>query len=105
MAATGLNIKKREAFLLLLLTIIVALLIFRVAWVQLVQGPQLQKMAIEQQTRDRIVSSKRGTIFDRNKVELAVSISVETVSVIPKEITQPEKVSGKLCEILGIDYN
>ena len=105
LAATGLNIKKREFVILLLLTLIVALLIFRVAWVQLVQGAQLQKMAIEQQTRDRIVSSKRGTIYDRNKVELAVSISVETVSVIPKEITQPEKVAGKLCEILGIDYN
>lgn len=105
LAATGLNIKKREFFILLLLTIIVALLIFRVAWVQLVQGAQLQKMAIEQQTRDRIVSSKRGTIYDRNKVELAVSISVETVSVIPKEITEPEKVAGKLCEIFSIDYN
>ncbi|MGE5329204.1 MAG: penicillin-binding transpeptidase domain-containing protein [Deltaproteobacteria bacterium] len=105
MAATGLNIKKREFFILLLLTMIVALLILRVAWVQLVQGPQLQKMAIEQQTRDRIVNPKRGTIYDRNKVELAVSISVETVSVIPKEITEPEKVAGKLCEILGLDYN
>lgn len=105
MTATGLNIKKREFFILLLLTVIVALLIFRVAWIQLVQGPQLQKMAIEQQTRDRIVNSKRGTIYDRNKVELAVSISVETVSVIPKEVTQPEKVAGKLCEILGMDYS
>lgn len=104
MAVTNLNIKKREFILLLLFILIVALLVLRVGWLQIVEGSKLQKMAVEQQTRDRIVSPKRGIIYDRNKVELAISVSVETVSVVPKQIEEPEKVAGKLSEILGLEY-
>lgn len=105
MAAPGLNIKKREFILLLLFTLIVALLIFRTGWIQFVNGAVLQKKAIEQQTRDRKVNPKRGTIYDINGKELAVSISVDTVSVVPSQIENAEKVARKLSEILGLDYN
>ncbi len=105
MAVPGLKIRKREFVLLLLFSIIVALLIFRTGWIQIVNGAELQRMAIEQQTRDRIINPKRGTIYDRNLKELAISASVDTVSVIPKQIENAEEVARKLSEILDMDYD
>ncbi len=105
MAMPGLSLKKRVFIVLLLFTLIVALLIFRTGWIQIVNGAELQQKATEQQTRDRIVSPKRGTVFDVNGKELAVSFSVDTISVIPKQITKPEQVAKKLSEILKIEYD
>lgn len=49
------------------------------------QGSELQSMAYSQQTLNRKINPKRGTIYDSTgKNVLAVSASVETVSVTPK---------------------
>ncbi len=82
-------------------------LIGRVAWLQIVDGASLKKAATQQQTRDNIITSKRGTIYDRNNKELAVSASVEMVTVSPNEIKKAgsaELVSHKLAEILSLEY-
>ena len=52
--------------------------------ITLIKGDQYKKEAIEQQTRDRLITPPRGTIYDRNMKPLAVSASVETVSITPK---------------------
>lgn len=105
MNTAGLKMRKREFVILLLFTMIVALLIFRTGWIQIVNGAELQRKAIEQQTRDRIVNPKRGTIYDRNMKELAISASVDTISVIPKQIENAKEVAGKLSEVLELNYD
>ena len=82
-------------------------LIVRVAFIQFVQGAELQAMAYSQQTLNRNINPKRGKILDRTeKIELAVSASTETVSVNPTNIKQEdkEKIAKKLSEIFNIDY-
>lgn len=106
MATPNLSIKKRILFLLGFFFLVAMALIVRTGWLQIHDGEKLQKEAIEQQTRDRMIRSKRGTIFDRNGKPLAVSASVETVSAIPNEIMQSGKskeIGDKLAEILSID--
>ena len=64
-------------------------------------------MAYKQQTLDRKINPKRGTIYDSTgKVELAVSSTVETVSVNPVNITkqEKEKVAKALSNIFELDY-
>ncbi len=81
-------------------------LIVRTGWLQIYDGEKLQKQAIEQQTRDKMINSKRGTIFDRNGTVLAISASVETVTVVPNEIKQnedTEDVAAMLAEILELE--
>lgn len=83
------------------------LLLGRTAFIQFVQGSELQRKAIEQQTRDRIINSKRGTIYDRNLKPLAISASVETVTVNPsviKENGNAESVATELSRILDMSY-
>lgn len=84
----------------------------RVAVLQIVQGKNWQREASEQQTRDRMISPKRGDILDRNGKSLAVSASADCVSVTPNEIAKTvsdgkstyEDIAKNLSEILEVDY-
>ena len=67
-------------------------IIVRVGWIQFYQGDMLKQMAYLQQTLDRKISPKRGTIYDTTgKVVLATSSSVETVTVNPLNISTENK--------------
>ncbi len=63
-------------------------------------------MAYEQQTLDRTINPKRGTIYDSTGKILAQSSTVETVTVNPVNIKKDmkEKVAKKLSEIFNLDY-
>ena len=100
--------KKKIAILLWLSIIMFIVLAIRIAYVQFVQGNSLKQMAYIQQTLDRKINPKRGTIYDATgKVVLATSSSVETITVNPLNITQnnKEKVARKLTELFELDYD
>ena len=86
--------------------IVLIVLIVRIAWIQFVQGVELQSMAYQQQTLDRAINPSRGTIYDRNFVELAVSATVETITVNPKNISNEnkEKVAKALSDIFDLNF-
>ena len=87
--------------------IICNLLIVRVGFIQFVQGSELRAKAYAQQTLNRNINPKRGTIWDATgQVALAVSASVETVSVNPTNIAKADKerVSRALADIFDLDY-
>jgi len=99
--------KRRLRNLLIMCVIICMALITRVGFIQFVQGEELQAMAYSQQTLNRKINPKRGTIYDATgKNILAVSASVETVSVTPVNIKKEdkEKVALALSDIFELDY-
>lgn len=102
----SISAKKRIRNNFLILIIILMLLVIRIGWVQFVQGAELQELAYKQQTLDRAINPSRGTIYDRNGVELAVSATVETVTVNPMNIESEnkEKVAKALSDIFELDY-
>lgn len=106
MVKINLSTKKRMRTTLLIIFLIITLLIGRLGYIQLVQGRKLSDMAYEQQTLDRSINPKRGTIYDSTGKILAQSSSVETVTVNPGNIskTDKEKVAKKLSEIFELDY-
>ncbi len=84
-----------------------AALLLRTGYLQIIKGPSLKQDAIEQQTRDSIVSSERGTIYDRNYKVLAQSASTNMVCVVPvtiKEEGNAEEIARALSEILELKY-
>ena len=101
--------KRMYAMLAVCVLLLLALTV-RTGYLQVVKGENLQKQAIEQQTRDRIINSKRGTVYDRNGKQLAVSASVETVTASPAEVKANsnriavEKVAAGLADVLGMGY-
>ncbi len=90
---------------MLLTIIILCLLLFRIGYLQFVEGSELKRRAYLQQTSDRSVNPKRGTIYDATGEKvLAVSSTVQTITVNPTVIQDKEKVARKLSELFELDY-
>ncbi len=99
--------KKKVIFELSIFLIIFSLLTVRLAYIQFVKGEELQSMAYIGQTLDRKINPKRGTIYDSTeKTVLAVSSTVETITVNPVNIAKEdkEKVATALTNIFNLDY-
>ena len=107
MVEMKLNGKKKMRNMLFICFTIFICLIARLGFIQCVQGEELKTLAYEQQTLDRSINPKRGTIYDSSgKNVLAISSTVETVTVNPGNIKKEdkEKVAKKLSEIFSLDY-
>ncbi|MCI8486428.1 MAG: hypothetical protein HFJ20_04945 [Clostridia bacterium] len=99
--------KKRMKVALITSFFIMLVLISRIGYIQFIKGSELESMAYVQQTLDRKINPKRGTIYDATgKNILAVSSTVETITVNPVNINKEdkEKVARVLSEIFEVDY-
>lgn len=96
--------KKKIIFYIAFFQMAFFILIFRVFFIQSIKADEYQKMAYEQQTRDRLISPKRGEIVDRNNNPIATNESVYSISVINSQIEEPEKVASILSEKLELKY-
>ena len=77
----NLSSKRKIRILLFSVFTIFSLLIVRIGYIQLIQGKELQQLAYQQQSLDRKINPKRGTIYDSTeKYVLAVSSTVYTYS-------------------------
>ena len=107
MATTKLSSKKKMRNTLFICFLILLCLIGRIGIIQFVQGEELSSLAYQQHTLDRKINPKRGTILDSTgKKILAVSSTVETVTINPGNIAKEnkEKVAKKLSELFDMDY-
>jgi len=100
-------IRKREGTLLLFFFVLLMVLIGRMFWWQFVKGAELASKAENNRTWDVPVEAKRGTIYDRNMHELAISISADSVYAMPAHFNdKPEEARETariLAEILQMD--
>lgn len=95
--------------------LVVILLVVRLFWLQFIDGDSLKEKAYKQNTANRVISPKRGTIYDSTGKALAVSSDVDTISINPSLIVVKneqdatnalkEKVAKALADIFELDYN
>ena len=107
MIVTKISSKKKMRNTLFIAFLVIICLLVRLGFIQFVQGSELSSLAYQQQTLDRKINPKRGTIFDATGEKvLAVSSTVETVSVNPGNINKEdkEKVAKKLSDLFELDY-
>jgi len=100
--------KKRMRYELIIAVLLLCALTVRIFYIQLIQGEELQTMAYVQQTLDRSINPRRGTIYDATgKTILAVSSTVETITVNPVNISKEnkEKVANALAGIFNLNYD
>ena len=85
----------------------VALLLFgKLIYIQVIKSDYYQTKAYEQQTRERTVTAKRGTIYDATGEKIfAQSISTSKITIIPNSVKNKEEVGKKLAEILEINID
>ena len=107
MKVMKLSSKKKMRNILFISFLIMVCLIVRIGYIQIISGKELSKLAYEQQTLDRKINPKRVTIYDATgKNILAVSSTVETVTVNPVNIKNEDKqkVAKSLSDIFNLDY-
>ncbi len=106
--------KKKLRISLIIIFILMILLIFRLFYLQLIDGSHLSELASKQQTTSEVISSKRGNIYDSTGASLAISETVDTITINPKKIKGKtteettklkEKVAKGLSEIFSLDYS
>lgn len=105
--------KLRMVYIIYVTIACFALLIARVFYLQIIQGPELVERALNQWTRETAVSAKRGSILDCNGEILAQSGSADTVLLHPKQINSSsdpavneaacQQVASSLAPILEMD--
>ncbi|NLL05019.1 MAG: PASTA domain-containing protein [Clostridiaceae bacterium] len=108
MAGPSLIMKKRLLFLMFAFSALIVALSVRVGWIQIVNGAWYQEKAYQQQNRDREITPRRGTIFDRNMKALAISATVERIVVNPQDFeklkeSEKEEIAEKLAQILELN--
>ena len=101
------NRKKRMKNIIFISFIIFIIILGKIAYIQFVQGEEISNMAYMQQTLGRNINPRRGTIYDATgKNILAVSSTVETVTINPVNIAEEdkEKVAMAFSNIFELDY-
>jgi stage V sporulation protein D (sporulation-specific penicillin-binding protein) len=92
----------RATFILLL-----AILMVRVAFIQIINNEWYEQKAFAQQNTNQILSANRGRILDRNGKELAISAKVSKIICDPIEVRKSDKnlseIAQDLAKILKID--
>lgn len=107
MIFSNIKMKKRMLYIILISALIFLGLSIRIAYLQLVKGNELKIGAYEQQTLDRKITPKRGTIYDATgKNVLATSASVETVTINPVNIEKDKRelLINAFCNIFDLEY-
>ena len=104
---------KRLFVLMIIIFIVFFLLLFRIGYLQFIKGSYLKEMATKQQSTSRIISAKRGAIYDSTGTALAISADVDTITVNPDKLKKKadedtqalrEKVAKELSSLFELDY-
>ena len=80
-------VRSRTMLVMILLGVVTFVLLFwKLYDLQINRHEEMQGRAVNQQTREVVVTASRGTIYDRNGNVLAASATAESLYISPKEI-------------------
>lgn len=119
---TNADFHRRKNILMVLGALIVAVLVLRLAWVQLIAGPDLAARAQNQRSIEIVDAARRGSITDRNGKEIAFTMEARSITAHPASLREyideahrlrPEEVAeydqrlkdiaNGLPEVLGVE--
>jgi len=87
----------------LLVVLVFGALAFRVAQLQVLSGNRYRQMSLQQTQKVVPLPAQRGTIFDRNGSDLAMSIQLTSIYADPKQVTDPITYAARLAPMLHIN--
>jgi cell division protein FtsI/penicillin-binding protein 2 len=94
------RLNRRIGLLFGLFLILLGLAVARATWLTTVKASDLKTRALSQQVEDIDVPAARGSIVDRNGLDLAVSEEAVTVFANPFLIKNPAKVAARIAPLL-----
>ena len=94
---------RRLRLLVAIFAVVFAAAFARVAWLQAVKAQTLDHLATDQHREAVEVPAARGTIFDRNGVQLAFGERATTVYANPRQVADPRETAIAVGEALDLD--
>ena len=88
-------------FVILLFLVVVG----RLAQLQLINGQKYAAFGASQRVRPVVLPAERGSVFDREGADLALSVPQHTVWADPRLVSDPQREADALAPLLGIDRN
>ncbi len=95
------GLDRRIGILFLAFVALLAIAVLRATYLGSVKAASLKRAAATQQVSNVVLPAPRGSITDRNGVELAISQAADDVTADPYLIKNPIKVSRQLAPLLG----
>ena len=105
---------KKLKIALVIVFVALILLVCRLFYLQIIDGTYLSNLASKQQTTSETINSKRGNIYDSTGSPLAISETVDTISVNPTKIKSKkyqdtnelkEKLAKEFSDIFELNYD
>jgi cell division protein FtsI (penicillin-binding protein 3) len=94
-------IDRRVGYIFLGFLLLLAIALSRATYLGVIKAGSLRQAAVSQQITNDVLPAARGTITDRNGVQLAISESADQVIADPYLIKQPLTAAQKLAPLLG----
>ena len=93
----------RSILIAFIFSIILVVIGAKAVYLQVFCGPWLSQKAADQYEKSFISPGKRGTIYDANHREIAVSIEVTSIAAYPPNISKPGATARLIAKALKID--
>lgn len=78
-----------------------AIVVGRLVWIQVVQAAELAQIAQHQRTRDIELPARRGSIFDRDGQPLAVTVDAKSIFADPSQVVDATATASAIAKVLG----
>ncbi len=98
-------INKRIKLGIIIIVIAFVAIIGRLSYIQIFNNKLYIDRAYDLWTRNIVVNSRRGNIYDRNGKLIVGNTLAPTVTIIPSQIKDKDKTASIIGEILGYDVN
>ncbi|MEJ2751970.1 MAG: penicillin-binding protein 2 [Chloroflexota bacterium] len=98
----NIGLRGRIVFLRVVIVLALALLVYRVWWIQQTRGPELEELATENQFAVLQTDAPRGVIFDRNGELLAINQPSFDVTITPAFLPDTEAERQAVYERLSL---
>ncbi|MFO7965030.1 MAG: penicillin-binding protein 2 [Desulfobacterales bacterium] len=97
------RIKTRTIFFSLTFSLLFVVIAAKLVYLQVILGPHLSEKAARQYERSIRSSGKRGTIYDRNMREMAVTLKLNSIAAHPERVEDKPKAAKLLAGVLDGD--
>ena len=87
------------------MALLFTLVVGRLAQLQLLDGGRYAALGASQRVRPVVLAAERGSVFDRDGGELALSVPQHTVWADPRLVSDPQREADALAPVLNIDRN
>jgi cell division protein FtsI (penicillin-binding protein 3) len=94
---------QRCVALLIVLALLFGVVLFRLVNLQVVAPDHYAAAGVAQRIREDRIAAERGSIFDRNGAELAMSVAQKTIWADPRAVKAPLATAAALAPVLGQD--